>query len=115
MPNTERHPGDRLNSWKEIAQYLGRSVRTVIRWEVEQGLPVHRQLHDKRGAIHAYKSELDVWVQKRTLSPESAEPAHIPVTLPKRRWTYWASAGTILAVASMWLLRPGPSSAPLPQ
>jgi len=115
MPNTERHSGDRLNSWKEIAQYLGRSVRTVIRWEVEQGLPVHRQLHDKRGAIHAYKSELDAWVQKRTLSPESTEPAHIPVTLPKRRWTYWASAGAILAVASMWLLRPGPSSAPPPQ
>ena len=25
--------GDRLDSWKEIASYLGRSVRTVTRWE----------------------------------------------------------------------------------
>jgi predicted DNA-binding transcriptional regulator AlpA len=115
MPNTERDSGDRLDSWKEIAQYLGRSVRTVIRWEAEQSLPVHRQLHDKRGAVHAYKSELDAWVQKRTLSPESTEPAHIPEPLPKRRWIYWASAGVILAVASMWLLRQGPSSAPPPQ
>ena len=31
-----------LNSWKEIASYLGRSVRTVQRWEREFGLPVHR-------------------------------------------------------------------------
>jgi hypothetical protein len=32
----------RLDSWKEIASYLGRGVRTVQRWECEEGLPVHR-------------------------------------------------------------------------
>jgi hypothetical protein len=32
----------RLDSWKEIAAYLGRSIRTVQRWEREEGLPVHR-------------------------------------------------------------------------
>ena len=26
-------PDDRLDSWKEIAAYLGRGVRTVQRWE----------------------------------------------------------------------------------
>ncbi len=29
-----------LNSWKEIACYLGRGVRTVQRYERDLGLPV---------------------------------------------------------------------------
>jgi hypothetical protein len=33
--------GRRLNSWKEVAAYLRRDVRTVQRWEFE-GLPVYR-------------------------------------------------------------------------
>jgi hypothetical protein len=33
--------GRRLNSWKEVAAYLQRDVRTVQRWEFE-GLPVYR-------------------------------------------------------------------------
>jgi len=41
-------PGDRLESWKEVAFYLNRSVRTVRRWEEKEGLPVHRLHHDKR-------------------------------------------------------------------
>ena len=35
-------PDDRLDSWKEIAAFLGRTVRTVQRWEKTQGLPLHR-------------------------------------------------------------------------
>jgi len=34
--------GRRLESWKEIALYLGRDVTTVRRWEKREGLPVHR-------------------------------------------------------------------------
>ena len=33
---------DRLDSWKEIAGYLKRDVRTVQRWERDFGLPVQR-------------------------------------------------------------------------
>src|SRR5437867_9654696 len=40
-------PADRLDSWKEIAAYLRRSPRTVQRWERQEGLPVHRLVHDK--------------------------------------------------------------------
>ena len=29
----------RLDSWKEIAAFLGRDERTVRRWEKERGLP----------------------------------------------------------------------------
>jgi hypothetical protein len=38
----------RLDSWKEIAAYLGRAIRTVQRWEREEGLPVHRLMHENR-------------------------------------------------------------------
>jgi len=58
--------GKRLDSWKEIATYLKRGVRTVQRWEREAGLPVHRLLTEKRGDIHAYTSEIDSWWQTRS-------------------------------------------------
>lgn len=31
-----------LTSWRDIARYLGKGVRTVQRWEIESGLPVRR-------------------------------------------------------------------------
>jgi hypothetical protein len=34
---------DRLESWKEIAAYLQRDIRTVQRWERLNGLPVYRR------------------------------------------------------------------------
>jgi hypothetical protein len=33
------HADDLLNSWKEIAAYLNRGIRTVQRWEAELGMP----------------------------------------------------------------------------
>jgi len=62
-PSTEE---PRLGSWKEIAAYLGRSTRTVQRWERLEGLPVHRLLHDKLGSVYAYRSELDAWWRERS-------------------------------------------------
>lgn len=56
---------DRLDSWKEIAVYLGRQVRTVQRWEKQEELPVHRHQHDKFSTVYAYKSELDEWFASR--------------------------------------------------
>lgn len=50
-----------LDSWKEIAAYLGRDISTVQRWEHSRGLPVHRIQGGKRGAVYALKSELDAW------------------------------------------------------
>ena len=51
-----------LNSWKEIAQYLGRGVRTVQRWEQDLRLPVHRPRGRARSAVIALKPELDRWL-----------------------------------------------------
>jgi hypothetical protein len=52
-----------LNSWKEIATYLGRGVRTVQRWEAELHLPVHRPRGKTRSAVVAFRQELDEWLQ----------------------------------------------------
>jgi Tol biopolymer transport system component len=64
--------GRQLTSWKEIAAYLDASVRTVQRWEQQNGLPVHRVLRDKRSAVFALSTELDEWRANRTISPSEA-------------------------------------------
>jgi TolB-like protein/Flp pilus assembly protein TadD len=61
--------GDHLDSWKEIAAYLKRDVRTLQRWEKQENLPVHRHRHDRLGSVFAYRSELDAWRLHRQLSP----------------------------------------------
>ena len=67
-------PEDRLDSWKEIAAYLKRGVRTVRRWEREEGLPVHRLLHRKLGSVFAYKSDIDAWRRSRAPAAAVAVP-----------------------------------------
>ena len=47
----DRPPGDRLDSWKEIAAYMKRDVTTVQRWEKREGMPVHRHVHDRMGSV----------------------------------------------------------------
>lgn len=75
---------ERLDSWKEIAAYLKRSVRTVRRWETEQNLPVHRHLHQTSGTVYAFKSELDGWWSSRAAALEEAEDRQLaPVAKPK--------------------------------
>ena len=59
--NAIPHARDRLDSWKGIAAYLRRSVRTVRRWEKDEELPVHRHLHQRLGTVYAYKPEIDAW------------------------------------------------------
>lgn len=61
-----------LNSWKEIAAYLGRGVRTVQRWEHELHLPVRRPRGKERSAVIALKSDIDRWLQK---VPQGVLPA----------------------------------------
>lgn len=51
-----------LNSWKEIAQFLGRGVRTVQRWEYLYGMPVHRPAGKSRSAVLAFSDEVEKWL-----------------------------------------------------
>ena len=70
-PDTHRR---RLESWKEIAAYLGRDVTTVRRWEKREALPVHRLHHSKLGSIYAYNTELDAWRNERASAALPAAP-----------------------------------------
>jgi TolB-like protein/Flp pilus assembly protein TadD len=65
-------PSRRLDSWKEIADYLRRDVRTAIRWEKEKGLPVHRIPGGSRHSVFAFANEIDDWMsgQDRELAHE---------------------------------------------
>ncbi len=54
-----------LSSWKEIAAYLGRGVRTVQRYESRCALPIRRPVsHDKR-IVMALPAELDAWTRRQ--------------------------------------------------
>jgi len=85
----------RLDSWKEIAAYLGRGIRTVQRWEREEGLPVHRLAHEKRGSIYARREELAAWWESRrlTLAAPSTSAVDAPVA-PRLERVTWTTALT---------------------
>jgi len=55
--------GTALSSWKEIAQYVGKGVRTVQRWERETGLPVRSHHGEGKGKVLAFPQEIDRWMQ----------------------------------------------------
>lgn len=67
MPLPDEKP---LEGWKEIAHHLGRSERTVQRWE-RKGLPARR--HEALGVI-AYPSELEAWVRRSKEPDLNADP-----------------------------------------
>ena len=108
-------PGKRLESWKEIAAYLGRDVTTVRRWEKREGLPVRRLRHIKLGSVYAYTAELDSWRNNRasgassggTDAPSAARPAArtVPVVA-------LALVGFALTGGVAWFLRDGATTPP---
>jgi len=140
MSTSDQKPGlpptdiraDRLDSWKEIAVYLNRDVRTVQRWEKKEALPVHRHQHEKLGTVYAYKSELDAWWRssESKIAADDAVPAAAeddsaaldpteefemvgdpgePKAWWQRRWV-WAVAAVALIVAGLivWKFIPRP-------
>lgn len=68
-----------LTSWKDIARYMGKGVRTVQRWEQDFGLPVRRPLGSNKKAILARPHDLDAWVALRcsSRSQVAAAPAEL--------------------------------------
>jgi Tol biopolymer transport system component len=96
---------DRLDSWKQIAAYLGRGVTTLQRWEQEEGLPIHRLPHAKKGSVFAFRHELDAWLaqraQARPKSPGDGAGRH-GAAAPASRWRFVAIAtGLLLAVIGL--------------
>jgi predicted DNA-binding transcriptional regulator AlpA len=55
-----------LSSWKDIARYLGKGVRTVQRWERHLGLPVRRPIGaSQKSAVVLYRGDVDAWLATR--------------------------------------------------
>jgi len=76
--------GARLDSWKEIAAYVKRDVRTLQRWEKTAGLPVRRMQKPGLRAVYAYTADLDQWLLNQGTFDEAVEtaPAELPGVLP---------------------------------
>jgi hypothetical protein len=105
--------GDTLNGWKEIAAYIGKSVRSVQRWERELALPVHRIPTAEGGQIvYARRAEIDAWrasldapsaadIDPAPSSERDAAGAPGPRALARNRVAAWAAfvAVTIIVAA----------------
>ena len=94
-------PRRQLTSWKEIAQFFGRSVRTVQDWEKREGLPIHRHRHQKRDSVFAYSEELESWWRQhdRHRVPGNASPP--PAARAWRMWALPAVAAVLIAVGAL--------------
>jgi TolB-like protein len=120
----EASPSERLDSWKEIASYLDRSVRTVKRWERLEGLPVRRHQHERSSSVYAYTSELDAWAAgrepQRHREARAPSDAQVPAVAAANRLLRWRAALAALGIAATTLttgaylvwhrLRPSPTS-----
>ncbi len=91
-----------LESWKEIAAYFGKSIRTVQRWERTEGLPVHRHLHDRRATPYAFDSELRGWLAGRGRGSKT-EAETRPQTTHKSRWICAGLAAAAIVAVTLGL------------
>lgn len=98
--------GRRLDTWKEIAAYLKRDVRTVQRWEREESLPVRRHSHNQLPTVYAYRSELDSWWNNRRgrlkLKPSGLGWSALRRTSPARSSAI--ALGALLLAGVAWYL-----------
>ena len=122
MPTDEERratSSDTLQGWKDIAAYLGRSVRAAQRWERELGLPVHRIKTTDGQTVYANRAEINAWRTSRDLpkaqandieeapapaadSSDSPQPQPAPTpraSWPLRRWI-WHALGAALTLAA---------------
>src|SRR5437868_14695849 len=74
-----------LDGWKEIAGYLGVSVRTAQTFEKELGLPVRRKLGIK-ARVYGVVTEFDAWKAQQlrlpAVLPEAATSASLVASPP---------------------------------
>ncbi|MEK7408254.1 MAG: hypothetical protein AAB225_24550 [Acidobacteriota bacterium] len=95
-----------LRSWKEIAAFLGVTVRTAQLWEGKKGLPV-RRIAGKPGLVFADPAEVAAW---KTSGPPAPQP--LPTSRLRRLWP--ALLMLSIAGASLALFMPklnGPPAA----
>jgi len=90
----------RLDSWKSIAEFLNRSLRTVQRWHECNGLPVHH-FGGHKGSVFAFEEEIDHWLASLAEEPEAVQMRAEGALASGRRRSY-----ELTAVANgMWETR----------
>lgn len=101
-PPRSSERGARLDSWKEIAAYLNRDLRTLQRWEKTADLPIHRLNKPGTRAVFAYTAELDDWLRLQSPAPANTIPADPPPAPRGAARLLMASAAvaTVLIVAA---------------
>lgn len=88
------------------------------RWEQDEGLPVHRLPHAKKGSVFAFKNELEGWRSARArVATTSKTEAHVPpegtgATVPagrggRRRLWFLAAGLASLAIVGFGVLAAG--------
>ncbi len=87
---------DRLDSWKSIAAYMERTVSTAKRWEKEEGLPVHRHIHNKQASVYAYRSEIDGWRENRSRVLGNDRPGWFPFFSENKKTVAGVAGGVTL-------------------
>lgn len=107
----------RLDSWKEIAGYLGKNLsqKTAQRWEKSAGLPVYRE----GVRVFAYADELDRWRARRVVLPpperEGVEPPPIGERSPHmRRLGVLLGVSAAMTALVVWALGRPREIAPVP-
>lgn len=94
-------PVRKLVGWKEIAEYLGTSPRTVQRWEQEKALPIRRVPGSNGHSVFADSQELDHWLASGELNaekrPSILEPRQAPLSSedPVKNWHAAPESGSI--------------------
>ncbi|HEV2396796.1 MAG TPA: hypothetical protein VGS27_07645 [Candidatus Sulfotelmatobacter sp.] len=76
-PSENKAQSELLSGWKDIANYLGKGIRTVQRYELELGLPIRRPAGKMRGSVLATRSELDAWIAASPMR-EAPPPEKMP-------------------------------------
>ena len=116
--------GDRLDSWKEIAAFLQRDVRTVQRWEKHAGLPIHRHADARLRSAYAYRSEVEAWWRAQEAQQSAALVASAPDETPPPAGRFGGRHIAILSAAVLliagaiaagsWAFSSGQTEPPLP-
>ena len=93
-----------LHSWKEIAAYLGVSVRSAQRWET-CGLPIHRQGTGTKARPFAYADEVKRWQATTAIHviEVGASPPAEPVESRRKWWLAGGSLAVLVVAAIVWL------------
>lgn len=98
---------NRLDSWKDIAVYLHRDVRTCQRWHTDFGLPVHRYVQSSRSRVFALKSEIDSWLasEKGGEPDEKGAGGELRERSGKRRTLFVAAAAALVMAVFLMGMR----------